>query len=135
MRTDATGCFRLKRGSTGGTEKWRAFVNCCLSRAWFVAVTGGLMNFSADTLATTTVTNTRPEIAQMAGLWEADSIQISPLANAQYPQFGTNNWQFIFPHSSISSDGDIHIDMAVDASGTGSTGNNTGESPKIGRAS
>ena len=67
----------------------------------------------------------------MASLWEADSIQISPLADAQYPQFGTSSWQYIFPHSSISADGDVHIDMAVDASGTGSTGNNTGESPII----
>src|SRR5207249_7962389 len=117
------------------TRRSEAFVNCFLSRAWFVGVAGALMSFSTVTLATTTVTNTRPEVAQMAGLWEADSVQISALANAQYPQFGTNNWQFIFPHSSISSDGDIHIDMAVDASGTGSTGNNTGESPKIGRAS
>src|SRR5437016_14611128 len=81
--------------------------------------------------ATTTITNTRPEIAWMASLWEADSIQISPLANAQYPQFGTNYWQYIFPHSSISADGDIHTDMAVDASGTGSSGNNTGNSPII----
>ena len=55
----------------------------------------------------------------MASLWEVDSIQLSALANAQYPQFATD-WQYIFPHSSISSDGDIHIDMAVDAGcGTG----------------
>src|SRR5436309_240366 len=82
-------------------------------------------------LATTTITNSRAEISFMASLWEADSIQISPLADAQYPQFGTSSWQYIFPHSSISADGDVHIDMAVDASGTGSTGNNTGESPII----
>jgi phosphatidylinositol-3-phosphatase len=67
----------------------------------------------------------------MAGQWEVDSVQISSLADAQYPQFSTNSWQFIFPHNNISSDGDIHNDMAVDASGTGSTGNNAGESPII----
>jgi PKD repeat protein len=83
--------------------------------------------------ATTIITNARTEVAQMAGLWEADTVQISGLANAQYPNIGggTNNWQYIDPHASISSDGDIHIDMAIDASGTGSTGNNSGESPII----
>src|SRR5437899_1591235 len=81
--------------------------------------------------ADTVITNTRAEIAWMASLWEADSAQISPLANSQYPQFGADLWQYIFPHSSISSDGDIHIDMAVDSSGFGSTNNNIGESPVI----
>src|SRR6266550_5295703 len=79
---------------------------------------------------TTTITFTRAEITQMAGLWETDCISISPLTNAQYPAY-TTNWQYIFPHSSISSDGDVHTDMAVDSSGTGSSGNNTGESPII----
>jgi hypothetical protein len=94
---------------------------------------GGLVISAGITRATTIQTNTRPEIAQMAGLWEVDSIQISSLANAQYPAIagGTNNWQFIFPHTSISSDGDVHNDIAVDSSGTGSTGNNAGESPII----
>src|SRR5712671_1877192 len=78
--------------------------------------------------ATTVITNTFPEIAQMAGLWEADSIQISPLANAQYPVY-TTNWEYIVPHTSASGDGDLHIDMAVDASGTGANGNNFGNSP------
>jgi len=42
----------------------------------------------------TVITNTRPEIAQMAGLWEVDTIQISPLANARYPLIGggTSIW-------------------------------------------
>jgi len=53
-----------------------------------------------------------------------------PLANSQYPTY-TTNWQYIFPHTSISADGDIHIDMAVDSAGSGSSGNNTGESPII----
>ena len=66
----------------------------------------------------------------MAGLWETDCLTVSPFANTQYPTF-TSNWQYIFPHSSISSDGDIHTDMAVDSSGSGSTGNNAGESPII----
>lgn len=39
--------------------------------------------------------------------------------------------QFIFPHTTISDDRDIHIDMAVDAAGTGRTGNNTGASPIV----
>ncbi len=80
--------------------------------------------------ATTNTTFTRDEVAQMAGLWETDCISISPLADSQYPAY-TTNWQYIFPHTSISSDGDIHTDMAVDNSGTGSNGNNTGASPII----
>ncbi|HXJ59353.1 MAG TPA: hypothetical protein VNU68_22135 [Verrucomicrobiae bacterium] len=80
--------------------------------------------------ATTIITNTRAEISFMAGLWEADSDQISALANAQFPQF-SNDWQYVFPHRAISDDGDIHIDMAVDASGYGSTNNNSGASPIV----
>ncbi|MEY2539480.1 MAG: serralysin [Verrucomicrobiota bacterium] len=80
--------------------------------------------------ANTTITFTRAEIANMSMLWETDCISISPLANAQYPNIA-GSWDFIFPHTSISSDGDIHIDMAIDSSGTGATGNNTGESPLI----
>src|SRR6266850_2833245 len=79
----------------------------------------------------TVITNTRTEVAQMAGLWEVDSIQISSLANSQYTQFSPSSWQYIFPHSNISADGDIHIDMAVNSAGSGSSGNNTGESPII----
>ncbi|MEP6811236.1 MAG: hypothetical protein ABI992_13410, partial [Chthoniobacterales bacterium] len=78
----------------------------------------------------TTITFTRAEIAQMAALWETDTLAISPLADSQYPTY-TTNWQYIFPHSSISGDGDVHTDMAVDGSGTGSTGNNTGASPIV----
>jgi subtilisin-like proprotein convertase family protein len=66
----------------------------------------------------------------MAGLWETDCLTISPLANAQYPTY-TTNWQYIFPHNSISDDGDVHIDMAVNSSGSGSSGNNTGASPIV----
>src|ERR1041385_6635907 len=66
----------------------------------------------------------------MASLWESDSVEISALANAQYPQF-TDDWQYIFPHKAISDDGDIHIDMAVDAAGDGRTGNNAGASPIV----
>ena len=80
--------------------------------------------------ATTNITFTRDEVAQMAGLWETDCITVSPLANSQYPTF-TTNWQYIFPHTSISADGDIHTDMAVDSLGSGSSDNNTGESPLI----
>lgn len=80
--------------------------------------------------ANTITTNTRAEVSFMATLWETDTLNISPLANAQYPQF-SNDWQYIFPHANISADGDIHNDMAVDSSGNGSTNNNTGESPII----
>ena len=85
------------------------------------------------THANTIITNTRTEVAQMAGSWEVDSVQISGLANAQYPAIGggTNLWQYIDPHSNISADGDIHSDMAIDSSGTGATGNNAAESPII----
>lgn len=80
--------------------------------------------------ATTTITFTRAEVVEMAGLWETDCISVSPLANSQYPAFNSN-WQYIFPHTTTSADGDIHTDMAIDGAGTGSTGNNTGESPII----
>src|SRR6266542_2336791 len=89
-----------------------------------------LSALSASSRASTVITNTRAEISFMAGLWEADSVQISSLANAQYPQF-TTDWQYIFPHRAISDDGDIHIDMAVDSSGYGSTNNNSGPSPIV----
>ncbi len=70
-------------------------------------------------LATTNITFTRDEVAEMAGLWETDCIGISQLANSQYPTY-SSSWQYIFPHSTISADGDIHTDMAVDNSGSGS---------------
>jgi PKD repeat protein len=78
----------------------------------------------------TTITNTRPEIAQMAGYWEVDSVQISPLANSLYPQF-TNTWEFMQPSGSTASDGDEHFNMAQNSSGTGATGGNNGESPIV----
>src|SRR5258708_37635383 len=61
--------------------------------------------------ASTIITNTRTEIAFMAKLWEADSLQISSLVNAQYPQFSTD-WQYIFPHANLAADCDVHCDMA-----------------------
>src|SRR5437879_6528362 len=91
----------------------------------------GLLIGSSVAFGTTVITNTRPQIAQMAGLWEVDSVQISPLANAQYPQF-TSNWEYTFPGGSRSSDGDQHINMGVAASGnTGSMSGNQGESPIV----
>ena len=66
----------------------------------------------------------------MALLWEVDTIGISPLADAQYPTY-TATWRYIFPHTSISADGDVHTDMAVDSVGSGSTGNNAGASPIV----
>ena len=80
--------------------------------------------------ASTVETNSRAEVSFMASLWESDSITISPLANAQYPQF-TTDWQYIFPHANLAADGDIHNDMGVNASGYGATNNNSGESPII----
>ncbi len=80
--------------------------------------------------ATTIITNTRTEVATMGGLWEVDSVQISPLANAQYPQF-TNTWEYISPSGSKAADGDEHLNMAVTISGTGTTSGNQGESPIV----
>jgi len=67
----------------------------------------------------------------MALLWETDTIAISPLADSQYPTYGSSLWQYVFPHTNISGDGDVHTDMGVDSSGTGSSGNNTGASPIV----
>src|SRR6266481_4076820 len=79
----------------------------------------------------TILTNSRPGIAQMAGYWEVDSVQISSLVNSNYPTF-TTNWEYMQPSGSTASDGDEHINMCVDALGTGSTGNNLGtESPLV----
>ena len=84
----------------------------------------------ASAYANTTIVLSRGDIAAMASLWETDSLAVSPLANAQYPTL-SGNWSYIVPHTSVSSDGDIHIDLATDASGTGATGNNFGESPIV----
>jgi hypothetical protein len=80
--------------------------------------------------ATTTITFTRAEVNTMANLWETDCVSVSPLPNAQYPSVA-GTWDFIFPHSNISSDGDVHIDMAINSAGTGVNSNNTGASPLI----
>ena len=101
-----------------GVLRWLFFPT-----ALFFALVGSLG-------AGTTMINTRAEVSFMATLWETDTLAISGLADAQYPQF-TGQWDFIFPHTSISADGDIHTDMALDATGTGQAGNNTGESPII----
>jgi hypothetical protein len=80
--------------------------------------------------ASTTFTFTRAEVNTMANLWETDCVSVSPLPSAQYPTVA-GTWDFIFPHSSISTDGDVHVDMAISSSGTGATSNNTGASPLI----
>lgn len=85
---------------------------------------------SATAWASTSITFTRAEIDEMARLWETDTATISGLANTQYPQFA-GVWQFVFPHTAISADGDIHVDLGLDSAGTGKTGNNTGASPII----
>ena len=81
--------------------------------------------------AQTVETNTFAEINLMASMWEGNPSQITSLVNTQYPAYNGDTWQYIFPVSHIESDGDIHIDMAVNSSGSGSTGNNAGESPVI----
>jgi hypothetical protein len=64
-----------------------------LNSRWFIAfvVLGWIVPKVAH--GQTVITNTRPEVALMASLWEADSVQISPLANAQCPNIagGMNN--------------------------------------------
>ena len=84
----------------------------------------------ATAQAATTITFTRAEVSSMALLWETDCAAVSPLANAQYPGY-SGLWQFIFPRGPVLDDGDIHVDMALDATATGSSGNNTGASPII----
>jgi hypothetical protein len=81
--------------------------------------------------ATTTFTFTRDEVNTMANLWETDSVSVSPLPSGQYPAVA-GTWDFIVSHTTISTDGDIHVNMAIDANGTGATSNNTGASPLIG---
>jgi PKD repeat protein len=115
-----------------GARGRRKRINLQMPRRTFaVFVLVALFSLSAHA---TIWTNTRPEIAQMAGLWEVDMVQISPLINAQYPNIGggTSVWQYIFASSSASSDGDLHHAMAIDSSGTGQTGNNVGNAPGIG---
>jgi hypothetical protein len=80
--------------------------------------------------ANTTITFTRTDIATMATLWETDCVSVSALANNQYPNVA-GTWDYIVPHTTISADGDIHIDMAIDAAGDGAASNNVGESPLI----
>ncbi|HXI84024.1 MAG TPA: alkaline phosphatase family protein [Verrucomicrobiae bacterium] len=101
-----------------------------LKNRWLFVVLGGLVISTGIARASTIITNTRAQVAQMAGWWEVDSVQISSLANAQYPQF-TNTWEYMSPSGSTSSDGDEHINMAVDSSNTGATGGNQGESPIV----
>jgi PKD repeat protein len=85
-----------------------------------------------ETARATVFTNTRPEIAQMAGLWEVDSVQISSLVTNQYPAFGTTNWEYIVANTGTTTgDHDLHINMAIDSSGTGFHGNNTGSASPI----
>jgi hypothetical protein len=89
---------------------------------WVAALT------AAD--ANTTITFTRGDIATMAVLWETDCVSVSSLPNNQYPNVA-GTWDYIVPHTSISSDGDIHVDMAIDGAGDGAASNNVGESPLI----
>src|SRR4051812_21044699 len=99
-------------------------------RKWhYMLVMCGLLALPS-TYASTSFSFTRAEVANMANLFETDSVQISALANGQYPAIA-GTWDFIVPHTSIGSDGDVHINMATNSSGAGSTGNNTGASPIV----
>jgi len=95
---------------------------CAALLIWVAALTPAHAN--------TTITFTRSDIANMAVLWETDCVSVSSLANAQYPNVA-GTWDFVVPHTIISSDGDIHVDMAIDAAGDGAASNNVGESPLI----
>jgi hypothetical protein len=66
----------------------------------------------------------------MAVLWETDCVSVSSLPNNQYPNVA-GTWDYIVPHTTISSDGDIHVDTAIDGAGDGAASNNVGESPLI----
>src|SRR5947209_2593449 len=101
--------------------RWESLQATTVNRRIVIFATAAFVACLSVAEASTVVTNTRAEVSFMASLWEADSIQISSLTDAQYPQFGTNNWQYIFPFSYIISDGDIHVQTAVDSSGTGTT--------------
>ena len=80
----------------------------------------------------TILTNSRPGIAQMAGYWEVDSVQVSSLVDSNYPTF-TTTWEYMQPSTgNTSTDGDEHLNMCVSSTGTGATGNNAGtESPLV----
>ena len=67
-----------------------------------VVVVAALTILSQSALATV-FTNTRPEIAQMAGLWEVDSVQISSLITNQYALYGTSTWEYIVPNSGTTT--------------------------------
>lgn len=105
-------------------------------RAWLPLLTCfalarlGRAEEAPESIEATTFTNTRAEINLMATWWETDTVAISPLATAQYPQY-SGDWQYIFPNNNRAADGDIHVNMAVTASGTGKTGNNLGTASPI----
>jgi hypothetical protein len=84
-------------------------------------------NASSDTI----ITNSRAEVSFMASLWESDTIQISPLVNAQYPNC-SGTWQYIYPVT-VEADGDVHIRTGITSSTSTSCyrGNNLGNSPLI----
>jgi hypothetical protein len=100
-----------------------------MRRSLIVTTLFGLMAVIPATLGDTVITNSRAEIAFMAGLWESDTIQISALTSTQYPSC-SGTWQYIFPVR-IEDDGDSHIKTAISAAGTCASGNNIGNSPLI----
>src|ERR1041384_5819220 len=105
-----------------------------LNPRWFVGASVCALVLPCHLHAQTVITNTRAEVSFMASLWETDPIQISALANAQYPSVGggTSTWQYVFPDFGFSNDGDIHVNMGIAATGnTGTHSANSGESPIV----
>ncbi len=118
---------------TGGFSHQRelpSFLIRCALSALMLAAFALTSRAEMEEITSTTITITRAEVDQMAALWETDAVAISPLATAQYPQF-SGAWQYIFPNNGISGDGDIHVNMAVNAGGSGRYGNNLGTSSPI----
>lgn len=78
----------------------------------------------------TNITFTRSDLAFMSGLWQTDTASISVLANNQFPNY-SGSWSYIYPRNSISQDGDVHINMGMNSTSGGVTGNNVGTSPIV----
>lgn len=79
------------------------------------------------------VTLGRADIKKMAGMWIASTQDFTPLVGAQYPDYKGNAWDYGIARDKVSGDGDIHVNMAVDADGTGkdATCCATGDSPVV----
>lgn len=93
-----------------------------------------LLSSAVAVNAATSFVTTRAHLTSMAGLWETtgSNATVDTLISEQYPTYLTSAlWQYVFRHASISSDGDLHMDLAINAAGDGSVANNIGSSPII----